>query len=182
MDSVCRVLLIRTVDMNKLAINIVGGWCVAYVCSHIDLPSCLQNLRMKMKRILQKLDALIDTFFPNLPVDLNGIIYHGFASLALREDWPRGILSENHCLWQTSVFWNEKIIDMKNCVKLELGVGENNLELNHVSTRERNCTRIPNHVVLLASQRSLFLQQKKRITNNDSIPLLIQNAVKTREL
>ena len=127
---------------------------------------------------IKKLDELVDTFFPNLPVDLNGIIRHGFASLALREDWLRGMLPENHCLWQTSVFWNENFIDLKNCVKLELGVGDNNLELNHVSTRERNCTGIPNHVVLLASQRSLVLQQKKLITNNDSIPLLIQNAIK----
>ena len=67
---------------------------------------------------IEKLDALINTFFPKLPVELNGIIRHGFASLVLREAWLCEELPENHCLFQTSVFWNEYFLDLQNCVKL----------------------------------------------------------------
>jgi len=93
-------------------------------------------------------------------VELNVIIRHGFAPLALREAWFREALPENYCLFQTSVLWNEHFLDLQNCVKLELGVGDNDLEINQVSTDTRYCTGIPNHVVLLASQRLLVLQQK----------------------
>jgi len=34
---------------------------------------------------IEKLDALVHTFIFKLPVELNGIICHGFATLALRE-------------------------------------------------------------------------------------------------
>jgi len=77
-------------------------YCGRVVCSlplfsyrFAVLPSqfVLENLEA-----IEKLDApLVNTFFPKLPAELNGIICHGFASLALREAW-------NHCLFQTSVF------------------------------------------------------------------------------
>ena len=60
-----------------------------------------------------KLDALVNTFSPDKPVELNEIIRHGFASLALREDWLRKELPGNHCLFQTSVFWNEHFYTYK---------------------------------------------------------------------
>jgi len=63
-------------------------------------------------------------------------------------------------------------------VKLELGVRDNDLEVNQVSTHKRYCTGIPNHVVLLASRHSLVLQQENQlISDNASIPLLVQNAL-----
>ena len=127
------------------------------------------------KEAIVKLDALLNTFFPNLPVELNGIIRHGFASLALREAWLCKKMPENHCLWQTSVFWNGHFLDLQNCVKLELGVGDNDLEINQVTTHKGYCTGIPNHIVLLASQCFCVLHQKRLISNDDSIPILVQN-------
>ena len=111
-------------------------------------------------------------------MELNVIICHGFASLALREAWLREALPENRCLFQTSVFWKKHFLDLQNCVKLELGVGDNDLEINQVSTDTCYCTGFPNHVVLLPSQRLLVLQQKQLISDNASIPLLVQNALK----
>jgi len=37
---------------------------------------------LENKEVIEKLDALVNNFFPKLPVELNGIIRHGYASLA----------------------------------------------------------------------------------------------------
>ena len=109
----------------------------------------------------EALDRLITTLFPSLPDDLWKIVKHGIAALALRQEWLAEKLDRGHCLFQCSIFWNEDYNKIKSKVKIELGVGDQDLEIDQVTENELKCTGIPNHVVLLASQRKLVSEHRE---------------------
>ena len=120
------------------------------------LPPCFKLENQEDK---DRLDRLVRTLFPDLPVELWPIVTHGIASLALREDWFRLNLAPTNSLFQSSIFWNEDYQYLKPKVVLEMGVGDNNLEVDEVRTgRSNSATGIPSHVVLLASQRNVIRQ------------------------
>lgn len=125
----------------------------------------------------QALDDLILTLFPNLNDSIWKIVKVCIAALAFRENWLREFLPVDHCLFQSSIFWNPNYQLIKNYVQVKLGVGDNNLELDQIRSNEISATGIPSHVVLLASQRNVVIQQKKMVQSNDKIPELIKSAV-----
>ena len=124
-----------------------------------------------------KLDSLIATIFPDLTTELWSIVKYGFAVLALREEWLREKLPVDHCLFQCAVFWNPDYDDIKGKVKIELGVGDADLDIEEVRDEELQCTGIPSHTVLLASQRTVVLQQKKLVEKHEQLPGVIETAI-----
>ena len=77
-------------------------------------------------------------------------------------------------MFQSSIFWNEDYQYLKPKVVLEMGVGDNNLEVDEVSNGGSNsATGIPSHVVLLASQRNMIKQLQQVVLNNNSLPGVI---------
>ena len=124
------------------------------------------------------LNRLIKTLFPDLAIELWPIVKHGIASLALREDFLRQNLSANNCLFQSAIFWNEDYQYLKGKAKLEIGVDDRELEIDQVRVGSGTVvTGIPSHVVVLASQRNLVLQQRQMIANNNALPGIVETAV-----
>ena len=83
-----------------------------------------------------KLDRLVATIFPDLTTELWSIVKFGLVALALREGWLRESLTVDHCLFLRSVFWNPDYDDIKTKVKIELGVGDSNLDIDQVRDDE----------------------------------------------
>ena len=106
----------------------------------------------------ETLERLILTPFPNIPNDRWSILKYGIASIALQEDWIKEKLSNENCLFQLALFWNEDFNMIKQKVIIALEVGDNDLDLDQTRPQDMNVTGIPNHVVLLASQWSVVLQ------------------------
>ena len=127
-----------------------------------------------------RLDRLVRTLFPDLPVELWPIVKHGIASLALREDWFRLSLAPTNSLFQSSIFWNEDYQYLKPKAVLEMGIGDNNLEVDEVRTdRSNSATGIPSHIVLLASQRNVIKQLQEMIVNNNNLPGVVTTAIQS---
>ena len=127
-----------------------------------------------------RLDRLVRTLFPDLPVELWPIVKHGIASLALREDWFRLSLAPTNSLFQSSIFWNEDYQYLKPKAVLEMGVGDNNLEVDEVRTeRSNSATGIPSHIVLLASQRNVIKQLQEMVVNNNNLPGVVTTAIQS---
>ena len=127
-----------------------------------------------------RLDRLVRTLFPDLPVELWPIVKHGIASLALREDWFRLSLAPTNSLFQSSIFWNEDYQYLKPKAVLEMGIGDNNLEVDEVRTeRSNSATGIPSHVVILASQRNVIRQLQEMIVNNNNLPGVVTTAIQS---
>ena len=61
-------------------------------------------------------------------------------------------LPEDQCIFQSCIWCNEHFCIIRDKVELKVGVGDMNLEVDHVSQNEINCTEIPTHTVLLAFQ------------------------------
>ena len=101
----------------------------------------------------------------------------GLASLALRENWLKETLAADYCIFQSSVFGNTDYHTIKSKVKIELRVGDTNLEVYQIRTDNLNCTGIPSHIVLLASQRNVVLQQRELIKKYEDMPDMIQTAI-----
>ena len=135
--------------------------------------------RFKLQTDTEKeaLDRLVLTLFPELNTELWSIVKFGLASLALRENWLKETLAADHCIFQSSVFWNTDYHTIKSKVKIELGVGDTNLEVDQIRTDDLTCTGIPSHTVLLASQRNVVLQQRELIKKHEDIPDMIQTAI-----
>ena len=66
-----------------------------------------------------------------------------------------------YCLFQLALFSNEDFNIIEQKVSIELGVGDSDLNLDQTRPQDMIVTGISNHVVLLASQRSLVLQQSE---------------------
>ena len=54
--------------------------------------------------------------------------------------------------------------------RLQLGVGDDDMELETRNAHVRKATGIPNHTVMLVSQRNLMLQQRKMMKSNEELP------------
>ena len=67
------------------------------------------------------------------------------------------------------MFWNEDFTMTKQKVNIESGVGDNDLDLDQIRPQGMNVTGIPNHVMLLASQRGVVLQQRELMDNYKKI-------------
>ena len=102
---------------------------------------------------------------------------YGIASIALQEDWIKEKLNNENCLFQSALFENEDFNRIKQKGSIELEVGDNDLDLDEIKPQDMNITGIPSHVALLASQRSVILQQREMMENHKKIPDLIKQAI-----
>ena len=80
-------------------------------------------------------------------------------------------------MFQSALFWNEDFNMIKQKVSIALGVGDKDLDLDQTQPQDMNIIRIPNHVVLLANQRSVVLQQRELMETHKKIPQLIKQAI-----
>ena len=117
-----------------------------------------------------------------MPTELWLIVRYGLASSALRESWLREKLVSNDALFESSLFWNPDYLFLKNKVEIELGVGDDDLEVDRIDTVSQRVTGIPSHVLLLASQISMVLQQREMISSNERIPEVIEQSIQNSGL
>lgn len=108
--------------------------------------------------------------FPGLAVELWPVITYGLAALALKETWLREKLAADHILFQSTLFMHPTYQYLKPFAKVELGVGDEEFELNLDGLSRRTITGIPAHVVLLSSQRNLAVQQQELVRSNEALP------------
>ena len=66
---------------------------------------------------------------------------------------------------------------MKQKVSIELRVGDKDLDLDQIRPQDMNATGIPSYVILLASQRSVILQQRELMESHYKILELIKKAI-----
>ena len=135
------------------------------------------RVKLETEEERDKLDRLIATIFPDLTTELWSIVKYGFAVLALREEWLREKMPVDHCLFQCAVFWNRDYDGIKTKAKIELGVGDSNVDIAQVRDDELHCTGIPSHTVLLASQRTVVMQQKELVEKHNDLPGVIQTTI-----
>lgn len=118
----------------------------------------------------EKLHSLVRFLFPGLAVELWPVITYGLAALALKETWLREKLAADHILFQSTLFMHPTYQYLKPFAKVELGVGDEEFELNLDGLSRRTITGIPAHVVLLSSQRNLAVQQQELVRSNEALP------------
>ena len=63
---------------------------------------------------------------------------YGIASIARREDRIKEKLSNENCLFQSALFWNEDFNRIKQKVSIELGVGDSDLDLDLDQTQPQD--------------------------------------------
>ena len=102
----------------------------------------------------EAIERLILALSPDIPNDLWSIVKYGISSIAFRKDWIKK-LEKDICLFQLALFWNEVFDMIKQKVCIELGVDDKDLDLDQTQPQDMNVTGIPNHVVLLTSQRNV---------------------------
>ena len=56
-------------------------------------------------------------------------------------------LSNENCLFQSALFWNEEFNMIKQKVSIDLGVGDNDLDLDQTRSQDMNVRVIPSHIV-----------------------------------
>ena len=66
---------------------------------------------------------------------------------------------------------------IKQKVSIELGVGDSDLDLDQTRPQDMNVTGIPNHVVLLSSQKRVVLQQSNVMESHKKIPESMKQAI-----